>query len=283
MVYWRCRDTLTLDSSLALPGDTITCSVVASDGTDSVTADDGQVVANRIPVVDSVSLPQNVTATTSSIVCSATGSDADGEIPTLSYAWTVDGSVMSETSDTLTQTFTAGSVVECSVTPNDAMVSGTAVTASTTVVNTAPVVDSVTLDSVEILSDGTVTATSTLSDVDPSNTVTANYEWFVNGISVQNGSTSNLDGAFFVKGDEVYVVVTPNDGFVDGTAVQSSSITIGNTAPSNLVVSVISSDSFYNDSTLTCSEIADDLDVDENVDSLSYTSTSFLQVILVLP
>ena len=95
----------------------------------------------------------------------------------------------------------------------------------------------------------------------------------LNGISVQNGSDPTLDGSQFVKGDYRYVEVTPNDGMEDGTSLSSSFIVIGNTVPSNLVVSVTSSDNFNNDSTLTCSASVDDLDVDENVDSLSYTYT----------
>ena len=214
------------------PGDSITCDVTVTDGDDSVSGSDSQGIGNRTPVVDSVVLSQSVTAETSSLVCDATGSDPDGDSVSLAYEWTVGGVVHPEVSDTLTDIFVVGTTIECSVTPSDSTESGTPVTASTTVLNTLPVVDSVTLDSNVILSDSTVTATASLSDVDGTQSVSANYEWFVNGSSVQNGSSMTLDGANFVKGDEVYVVVTPNDGVEDGNAVTSTSITIGNTAPS---------------------------------------------------
>ena len=66
----------------------------------------------------------------------------------------------------------------------------------------------------------------------------------MNGSSVQNGSSTTLDGTVhFDRDDEVYVVVTPNDGIEDGTPLQSNTLTISNTPPTTPVVGVTSSGS----------------------------------------
>ena len=149
-------DTLVLDSTLALPGDTITCSVAAGDGTDAIFSTDSQGIANRAPTA-TASLPSVVTATTTSLTCTGTGSDPDGTTPTLSYGWSVNGSPVSESSSTLSGPVAYNDTVTCGVTASDGSLTGSA-TASLTIGNTAPVVDSVTIDSTAYTND-TLTAT----------------------------------------------------------------------------------------------------------------------------
>ena len=77
----------------------------------------------------------------------------------------------------------------------------------------------------------------------------------------------------FDRDDEVYVLVTPNDGTDNGTTVESDHAVVLNTAPSSPSVSVTST-------TNPPMEMVDDLDcsivgpsTDDDGDSISYTYT----------
>jgi hypothetical protein len=109
-----------------------------------------------------------------------------------------------------------------------------------------------------------LTATATGStDADGGN-ITYSYEW-VYGSNTVNGST--LSSSETTKGQEWTVTATPNDGMADGPSV-SQTVTIGNTAPENLVVTITPNTAVYNDSELTCSATANDVDT---ADTLQYT------------
>ena len=137
--------------------------------------------------------------------------------------------------------------------------------------------DSVSLDSGPIYTDGTVTALASLSDIDAEQSVSAIYAWHVldasaagTDVEVQTGADNTLDGALFDKDDQVYVVVTPNDGLEDGSSFTSTSLPIANSEPIGLTASVTSSNSFYNDSTLTCVANASDVDPEDAILTYSY-------------
>ena len=68
--------------------------------------------------------------------------------------------------------------------------------------------------------------------------VSASFDWhtvdFATGVTtiVQSGPDTTLSGvAHFDRDDEVYVVVTPNDGVEDGNLMTSSGLTVLNTPP----------------------------------------------------
>ena len=105
-----------------------------------------------------------------------------------------------------------------------------------TIENAKPVVDSVTLSPEMVYTNDIITVTSVLSDSDASQSgdLNASYSWHVvdidgNDIEVQSGTDNTLSGvSHFDRDDEVYVVVTPNDGVENGNPATSSSITILN-------------------------------------------------------
>ena len=126
-----------------------------------------------------------------------------------------------------------GTEITCRATPNDGTVDGNYAEVSVIVDNTPPVVDSVTLSPSTVYTNDTITATAVLSDNDSSQSgaLTATYEWFVEGASVQSGTLNTLSGvSHFNRDDEVYVVVTPSDGVETGIQLQSSSLFVSNTA-----------------------------------------------------
>ena len=68
----------------------------------------------------------------------------------------------------------------------------------------------------EVFTNDTVTATVTTEDAE-GDSVAVDYAWYVDGSLVAETSNS-LDGAtYFDKGQEVYVVVTPDDGWESGS------------------------------------------------------------------
>ena len=93
------------------------------------------------------------------------------------------------------------------------------------------------------------------TDADGGN-ITYSYEWTY-GSNTVSGST--LPSSETEKGQEWTVTATPNDGTADGPSV-SQTVIIGNTAPSDLVVAITPNSSVYNDSNLTCSATANDVD-----------------------
>jgi len=68
------------------------------------------------------------------------------------------------------------------------------------------------------------------ADRDPLDNSSFLYSWFVNTIEIPS-STPTLASDFFVRGDQVYCVVTPFDGEEYGEATQSDTVTILNTPP----------------------------------------------------
>ena len=285
------------DSSLQLnvddysDNDVIVCEVTVEDGFDGSDTNTAEVViGNTAPTIGLVALSPIPTTSTDAITCVASDiTDLEQDTVTLSYAWTVDGTPQTETTDTLSGPFLVNSDVICTVTPNDGKVDGQRFSSSTVIVNSMPIVDSLTLNAGPIYTDGTMTATAILSDVDTEHTVSAIYTWYVidadTGVDseVLGGSGNTLDGTFFDKDDQVYVVVTPNDGIEDGAPITSPILTISNSEPTGLTAGIASSDSFYNNSTLTCSASASDIDPEDAL--LTYThiwSTGDTGVDLVL-
>ena len=176
--------------------------------------------------------------------------------------------------------FLVGTLLACRSTPNDGKTDGDFAEDTATIQNTAPVVDSVMLSPSTVYTNDTITATAVLSDGDSSQSgsLTANYEWFVDNVSVQNGSSNTLDGvSMFNRDQSVYVEVTPNDGVEDGTVVQSSAITISNTAPVMSSVTVTPDPATAGQDDLTCDVVATDADGDSVVYTYEWSDSSGVQ------
>ena len=108
---------------------------------------------------------------------------------------------------------------------------------SVTVDNTPPTVSSVTLSPGAVYTNDEIVAIAVFDDVD-GQSVSASFDWhvvdFATGATtiVQSGPDTTLSGVVhFDRDDEVYVVVTPNDGVEDGNSMTSSGVTVLNTPP----------------------------------------------------
>ncbi|MDP2310280.1 MAG: hypothetical protein Q8P18_29965, partial [Pseudomonadota bacterium] len=234
-----------------------------TDGTTSGTAmaSASVTVANTAPSISAATITPDPATVSSTLTCAASGfSDLDGDPNATTYAWTVDGAAAG-TGATLTSGFGSGDVVVCTATPSDGTDTGTARTDSITIANTAPVLASVSLTPTTAYEASTLTcAPGSTTDADGTTSFTYTYAWYVNSALVAPVTTT-LTGAYFGRGDSVSCRVTPNDGASSGSAVSSSAVTIGNTAP---VLATVTLNSYAptTNATLTASVTSSDADSD---------------------
>ena len=263
----------TVPASETTKGETWKVVVIPNDGTlDGEGAEASATVVNTPPVA-TVTLASDP-ATDADLVAEVASTDDDVDTVTYTYAWTRDGQPVTRADGTIPASETAhGETWTVTVTPNDGEADGEAVTASVTVGNTAPTVESVELAPAPAYETSVLTATAFGVDDLDDDGVTLTYTWFVNDTEVQAGEDDTLTGALFSKHDLVRVEVTPTDGFVDGASVASDDALIDNTVPGGTSVSVVSSSAdgmAYEASTLTCTP-SGWTDADGDAEAWSYT------------
>jgi formylglycine-generating enzyme required for sulfatase activity len=218
-----------------------------------------------------VSLAPATPTASDTLTCTATAGDDDGDTPTVSFAWTVDGSAVSATStgggaSTLAGAFSRGDLVRCAATADDGKGGTDTDSADLTIANTPPTL-SVSLLPSSAATDTVLTA-NTVSADDDGDTLTLTYAWTVSGTVVASGASDSLDGATaFDRGDTVSVTVTADDGS-DTTSATSTTLTVANSAPGAPVVSISPADPEEGED-LLCS--VDTASTDADGDAISYT------------
>ncbi|MFZ5476473.1 MAG: PKD domain-containing protein [Myxococcota bacterium] len=230
-------------------------------------------VDNTAPSLATASIVPTDPQVLDSVLAGISGlSDPDGQTVTVDFTWYVNGALLRTDTGTagtasLSGAFNKGDVLEVEAVASDGYLrSATVRSAPVTVVNTPPVVEEAVLDPLE--GDETTTFTCTVvgegdDDGDP---VDVDYDWYVDGIRIaENGPT--LDGADFRKDDEIYCVLTPNDGEEDGDPVTSESAWVENSAPSLSAVTL--SPATVTESTGVSCAVSGGTDLDG--DSISYT------------
>jgi len=179
-----------------------------------------------------VSLSPTEPMTTDELVVSidSEATDPNDDSVTYRYLWTRDGDVVTgQEQATLPSNQTEkGETWEVTVTPDDGKTLGPTATATVQIVNAPPTVEAA-LSPAEPLTDDNlvVDVQSVDPDLDP---VTVDIRWILNG-SPTEVSENRMPSQRTSKGDVWEVVLTPNDGEVDGEQV-TVSVTIGNTPPS---------------------------------------------------
>lgn len=218
-------------------GDDVYCSATPNDGTINGASVSSSTITilNTAPTISSATLSPSPADVTNTLTCTpGTTNDIDpADSVSVSYAWLVNGQPIAATSSTLTAPghFSKNNTVTCLITPNDGSINGNAATSNTvTIQNSAPYISTVDISPTSAYEASTITC-SDVGTVDPDgDTVTFAYKWYVNS-NMQNVTTSQLNGAFFNKGNTVYCTMTPTDGVNTGSTVASNPITILNTAP----------------------------------------------------
>ena len=244
----------TVPASETAKGQIWVADVTPTDGElDGVTISAEATIGNTPPTA-TVSIAPTEPGSDEDLVVTAAGEDLDGDAVSLVYTWTVDGSAAAGSyQDRVPGDATRrGEVWEVTVTPDDGDDTGEPVSASVTIANVAPEISgAVTLSPTVVDETVTVTASASARDND-NDDVSLTWVWYVSGGEVKRGADNTLTGADFAKGDELFVEVIPNDGFVDGEAVQSDTVTVVNAAPSITSVTVTPEPPVRTDTTLSC-------------------------------
>lgn len=217
--------------------DTVACIATPWDGSafGAAVASNTITIVNAAPIVTSVTLTPTTAYEGSTLICTPSGSDPEGDTVTYAYAWRVNGADIAATTSTLSGIdFNRGDTVDCTATPHDGIIAGAAVRSATiTIANTAPVMTSVTLNPSAPRSDQAVTCNVTAADAD-ADVVTFTYQWYllVTPVPAAAGGTAQvLPPATGRRGRDVYCVATPKDSTSSGTPMTSSSATYLNTPP----------------------------------------------------
>jgi hypothetical protein len=239
-------DLTTIPASATGSQEEWTATVTPFDGTDRGEPQSASVyVDNTAPTVGSVSLLPNSPTVTDAIQATVHDLvDPDGQTVSVTFTWFVNGvSVGDDVSTTgvayLSGAFAKGDDVSVTAIPNDGFASGNAVTSTaTTVVNTPPVLDEVTLSPTSGYEGTTFTCTPGSATDDDADRVDYDYAWYVGGTLVAGATSDTLTGSSFRKGDEVYCVVTPTDDEESGSAVTSDTADVLNTVPVITTVSL---------------------------------------------
>lgn len=218
-------------SSLSRGAHLLTLEVTDTDG--NRVTEDLSFVVNGAPSTPGVALSPAEPRTLDDLVASITSAslDPDGDAVTYTWAWTRDGVASSESvSETLPASATSrGESWTVLVTPSDGLTSGPPGRATVTILNSAPVLDSVSFSPSTVLTNDVVVATSSAAD-DDGDSVSVSYAWWVDGAMVSTGAS--LDGAtWFDKGDVVVLEAVASDGTDSSAPLATAPVTVDNSDP----------------------------------------------------
>ncbi len=259
-----------IESELTVGEHVLTVTVTDSTGLYATAL--GTFTVDGTPTAPVVSLTPASPATDDDLVVSidSPAVDPEGASLTYGYAWSVDG-VPSTASVSATLPASATSRGESwtvSVTATDGLTTSTAGTASVTISNTDPVT-TVSLTPGAPTRADTLTCSAVATDVD-GDALTYAFTWTVDGVVVPatstSGPTSTLSASFGVD-DVVTCDVLVSDG--SGSASASTSVTVGNTAPTASVA--LSPTTVRTDDTLVATVTSADADGDTLSTSYAWT------------
>ena len=261
--------TLTLSAATAMPGETIECTVDVDDGAGgSASLSSSVILGNRAPDQPVLAISPNPATSLDTLECVlSSATDPDGDSVTPTYAWYVNSIVdPAETASTYGGSLSSGDTVACTVITSDGSLSSPMGSATLTLTNTPPVIDSLVLSPDPVRTDDALTATVVASDAE-GDAITLDYTWSVNGAAVQSGANNSLDSSNYVRGNIVSVTVTPSDANATGPAAMDG-LTVANTAPTAPTVALSPASPVEGIDDLVCSASGSS---DADGDSVSYS------------
>ena len=156
--------------------------------------------------------------------------------------------------------------------PNDGQSfdgTGDTLSANTTVLNTQPEILDITLSPSTVQTQTLLNASVNATDID-GDAIALNYDWFVDGNLVKTGLGNSLDGSqHFIRNQQIYVAITPNDGIEDGQPVISDVINVVNTPPEILSALILPENPVPETDDLICT--TEDPLSDPDNDTLAFT------------
>ena len=273
------QTTAQLPSSVTTKGQNWNLRVTPNDGYINGPFTDGFfVIENSAPIISSVTVTPSIASTGDTLTCSQMSTDPDGDAIIESFAWRINGNLASSTSNTIVGPFITGDSIVCEATSTDGTDSTTVSSAPVVISNGAPVITDVTLSPTILYTNDILSATVQASDPDR-DTLTYIWEWSVDDGSgasiVQTTSSSSavdsLDGLlYFDKDENVTVLVTVSDG-LNSVSLQSSTITVTNTAPTVFNALIVPVNPIAGLDDLDCQTQLSDADGD--IVNLQYTWT----------
>lgn len=227
-------------------------------------------VLNTAPEI-TVAFTPEVPTTEDELMVIPTATDADGDVVTFTYTWTLDGAAQADTWDTIPADRTEyGQHWAVTVLPMDDEEAGNPVTGEVEIANAAPEVLSVALIPDAPFVTDNLTAMVEANDAD-SDAITFTYIWYVDDMEVQSGESDTLIAGSFAKHQRIRVEVIPNDGLDDGEVFASADVEALNSLPSLTGVSIDPAIA-YKSSTLTC-VLAGFADADGDAEGGTYSWT----------
>jgi formylglycine-generating enzyme required for sulfatase activity len=257
----------TLPASVTTRRDRWRVDVGSSDGyATSPVGSSSVTIGNTAPQMVTVAVSPSTGKVNDTLTCVGTASDADGDTPTMSYAWSTGSAGATLT---LTEANNPGDTLTCAATATDDEGATATGSASATVSNTPPSLGIVTVRPATAYNDDVLTCSSTATDAD-GGAPSLGYVWTntSTGVSLGSGDTITLSSTIAGSGESIACVITATDA--DGGAdTQTGSLTLGNRAP--VALAALSPASPTRASTLTCSGSATDADADSAVLSFRWT------------
>jgi hypothetical protein len=212
-------------------GDTLTCTVTPSDGSllgDAVSAT--VVVLNSAPSYESVEMFPRPAEVGDTIHCTGWGYyDPDGDTDSSYIMWDINGGVWG-ISGSITDAFSGGDVVTCTLIAYDGYEEGSAISQTQTIGNSPPSIDSVSITPESpSASDTLFCSHEGWSDVDGDEDATW-YSWYRNDIELEVYNYW-LSASYTEPGDVIGCRAAPWDGTSGGTPIMTY-VTIENAVPS---------------------------------------------------
>ena len=245
----------TIPSIATREGDEWRVEVTASDGEDFVSSSSqiitiGEVFQpNNPPEISSLVILPNQPTTVDNLDLLYTAQDLDGDsIIDIEIEWRVDDVLTTETSTTVESTQTSkGQIWEAQVRVSDGKDWSDWSELSSIIVNSPPVVESVTYSPSEIYTDDSITVTYDYTDLDNDLSTNPQIIWSKNGIEQAELSGLNpLPSSYTSKGEIWTVSLKANDGDSYSNTAVNASFSIQNSLPSIVIDTIPDNLSFAN-------------------------------------
>jgi hypothetical protein len=219
-------------------------------------------IDNTAPIMSTpVITPSTGITTSSTLVCSASATDADGETPTITYEWT-NGTTTLGTSASLTlssATSAPSDTITCSVIATDGSGDTDSGSASVSVDNSDPVVASVAISPQSgVTTSSTLSCSASATDAD-GGSPTLSYQWTNGSSTLGTSSSLTLTSSTASPSDSITCTVTATDSD-GGTDSGYDTVSVDNSAPVVSNVSLSPSSGVTTNTPLTCSATAIDPD-----------------------
>jgi hypothetical protein len=232
----------------------VTVQVTPNDGTVNGTSVNASINISNTPASNVIAFSSSIYYASSTLNATINYTDNDGDIGTVYFDWWVDGSSVQagspgglNTNQNLSDILTPGPFskwqnVTVQAVPFDGAENGTAVNISVNISNIPPNTDTqqMTITPSTIYTNITLNATAVFLDGDTGDVGTLYFELFTNdvwqfvlspgGVTFDNNASALFYSGNFSKWQNATIQVTPNDGTINGTAINIS-INVTNSLP----------------------------------------------------